>query len=38
MNIGMGEAVVIGAICCMLGGGFAAIVGLVFFVTRKKSS
>jgi len=35
MGVGIGEAVVIGAICCILGGGLAAIVGVVFFVTRK---
>ena len=36
MSIGIAEAMVIGAICCVLGGGVAAVVGVVFFVMRSK--
>jgi hypothetical protein len=36
-GVGIGELMVISAICCVLGGGVAAIAGAVFLLTRKKS-
>jgi hypothetical protein len=34
--IGMGEAAIIGLICCFVGGGAIAITGIAFFALRKK--
>ena len=35
MGIGMGEGLIIGLICCMIGGGAAFAFGLVLLAVRK---
>jgi hypothetical protein len=35
LGIGTGEALIIGAICCVLGGGGLGVIGLVFLLMKK---